>query len=816
MDQARVLIERIARAYAESETTGPATSQDFSQRCLGAYRLVERVSRGGMGDVYRAERNDNMHDAPVAIKLLRAHLDADTLERRFDRERRILARLNHPNIAHLIDGGSTEHGLPYLVMEWVDGQVLTQYASQHSLSLEARLELFLTVCDAVATAHRNLIVHRDLKPGNILVTSEGQVKLLDFGISKLLLEGDEGELPLTRTDLLPMTPAYAAPEQILGDPVTTATDVYALGIVLYELLTGERPHRRDNHALTALAASVDTESITRPSELVRNKAATVVQKRWSRQLCGDLDNIILNALKREPNRRYASAEALAEDLRRYLAGQPIKARPDSVRYRTGKFIGRHRLGLTATTLVILALLVGLGTALWQAKLARDQADNALRTKEFVVSLLADASPSRSAQGAELKAVELLQQSVRRVDAELAHTPELQAELRMVMAQALLSMGDLDTATGVGERGVAQLRQLYGSHSIELADGLYALARIRVRTGPIEEAQALIQECLNILDRLLDAPDLMRARAQGLLASVKNQQGQHLEAMALYSQALEGRMALIGENNPGLAVAYSNLATTALQAERYREAEANYRQAHRLLLQAGGPEHPRMANIHNGLGLALLGLGDFLQAEVETTRALDIGTRKMGPGSETVIASLLNLAEIKRRLGSYEETSAQYLESARLAEQSGFIMLQGLSLLRLGQVELARHRYQEALQALQLAEQIKSERFPDRAQTALIKVALGLAMAHHGDLIGGREKAEQGLSELAARQQDQGLIYAEAAELYAEIQALAGEFDQSRHWLEKASELTTAVLGPAHLQSRRLADELAQIAASAAE
>jgi eukaryotic-like serine/threonine-protein kinase len=811
-DQARALIERIAQAYASADPQAASgfCGQDFTGQYVGAYRLIEHIGRGGMGDVYRAERHDGVHDAQVAIKLLRASLDADTLTRRFHRERRILARLNHPNIAHLLDGGSTASGLPYLVMEWVEGQTLTAYALTHSLDLQDRLQLFMTVCGAVASAHRNLIVHRDLKPGNILVTDHGQVKLLDFGISKLLAEEDDTELPLTRTGWMPMTPAYAAPEQILGKPVTTATDVYALGVVLYELLTGDRPHQRDSQAIAALVATIDSEVITRPSEKVRATNAHPSHVRWSRRLRGDLDTIVMTALKPEPDRRYPSAEALAEDLRRYLKGQPISARPDSLPYRVGKFLLRYRVAVSATALIILALVAGLSVALWQAQLAREQAEHALRTKAFVISLLQDANPGSSSEGVELKAVELLRRSVDRVENELDRTPDLQAELRMVLAQALLSMGDLHTAAEVGERGVEQLRSIYGRHSAQLAEGLYALARIRVRTGPIEAAEELVRESLVIFDRKGPTPDLMRARAKGLLANVSNQRGQHLEAMTLYSQALDERIALLGEDDPGLAVAYSNMATTAIQAERFTEAETGYRKAYQLLNDAWGPEHPGMATVHLGLGTALNGLGQFELAESEFNRALEIGTLRLGPTSESVLVAMSNLGQLRVYQQRLDEAVELFAEAAALADGTGLAWVQTVALMRLGVAYQHQQRYSEAVEALNSALVLLQERFPERAHLRLTQVALGLALASDGRLEKGVQLAKAGIDNLSLNSGDQHLPLAEAAELYSHLLLLNEQPEPAREWLTRSVQISSQILGDSHPHVTQLNQRLNQL------
>ena len=474
------LLARIASAYASQQQA--EASADQAGAVFGNYRLIERVDRGGMGDVYRAERADGAFQAQVAVKLLRASIDSEALTRRFMRERQILARLSHPHIARLLGGGANAQGLPFLVMEWIDGQPLTDFAAEQALDLNQRLDLFLDVCDAVAYAHRNLIVHRDLKPSNILVDRDGQVKLLDFGVSKLLsAETDDAEI-LTRTGALMMTPAYAAPEQILDQAVTTATDTYALGVVLYELITGQRPHRREAQTPAALAASIDTEPFTRPSELLARKARHLSERRFARRLRGDLDTVLQVALRREPERRYPSVEALAEDLRRFQRGLPIAARTDSVGYRLGKFLTRHRAGVAASMAVVLALAVGLGMALWQANVAREQAAQALESKQFVTSLLIEANPARQQSGIDYRVVDLLRDAAGRVERELERVPDLQAELRVEIANALLEIGALEEARLLAEAGVQQIRSF--PEAVKPSDSSKKWTRLRDRPAPL--------------------------------------------------------------------------------------------------------------------------------------------------------------------------------------------------------------------------------------------------------------------------------------------------------------------------------------------
>jgi len=360
-------------------------------RRLGTYEIVEQIGSGGMGEVYRAIRADDQYRKQVAIKLVRASQNSDFVIRRFKNERQILATLDHPNIARLLDGGTTEEGIPYFVMELIEGQPITEYCDSRNLPIAERLKLFAAVCSAVQYAHQRLIVHRDIKPGNILVTSEGTPKLLDFGIAKIVdTESETG--PATLTIFRALTPGYASPEQVKGEPITTVSDVYSLGVVLYELLTGQHPYSGPGstpHQIARAVCEVDPE---KPSTVVRRTesspstggqpplhSATTIPldessaDRLSKRLSGDLDNIVLMALRKEPERRYASVDKFAEDLRRHLANLPVFARKDTAGYRISKFVARHKAGVAATAAAIIILIIGIVATLREAHIAREQA-----------------------------------------------------------------------------------------------------------------------------------------------------------------------------------------------------------------------------------------------------------------------------------------------------------------------------------------------------------------------------------------------------------------------------------------------------------
>jgi eukaryotic-like serine/threonine-protein kinase len=376
--------------------------ESLAGRQFGAYQIIREIGRGGLGAVYLAARADDEYRKEVAIKFVRRGLDTDDILRRFRNERQILAQLDHPNIARLIDGGTTDDGLPYFVMEYVNGEPIGAYCDAHGLSTPERLNLFRKVCVAVTYAHQNLVIHRDLKPSNILVASDGEPKLLDFGIAKLLGQ-DEEALVQTMTVQRIMTPEYASPEQVKGEKITTASDVYSLGVLLYELLTGQRPYRLKTRTAEEISRAITEQEPTRPSAVVAKGDGNSKfgpsrsgSFRNSKFLRGDLDNILLMAMRKEPARRYASIAQFSDDIRRHLAGLPVIARKDTLRYRSEKFIQRHKVGVAAAVLITLSLIGGLIATFWQARRATQQRDRAERrfadVRKLSNALLFDIAP----------------------------------------------------------------------------------------------------------------------------------------------------------------------------------------------------------------------------------------------------------------------------------------------------------------------------------------------------------------------------------------------------------------------------------------
>ncbi len=452
-EHVRDFIEAPPGAVAAQALGMDDAEEAFVSRGFGAYRPIRELGRGGLGTVYLAARADDAYEKEVALKLLRRGLDTDDILRRFRNERQILARLEHPNIARLIDGGTSADGLPFFVMEFVAGEPLTTYCANRNLSTNEKLQLFRIVCAAVAYAHQHLVIHRDLKPSNILVTPDGEVKLLDFGIAKLLGAEDEAAFQ-TMTELRVMTPEYASPEQVRGENITTASDVYSLGVILYELLTGAKPYRLTSRNADEISRAITEQEPDRPSS-----AATRVPKNQQsaiknqKSLRGDLDNIVLMALRKEPARRYASVAQFSDDLRRHLEGLPVLARKGTLCYRAGKFIRRHRAGVAAVALIALSLIGGIIATAWQAKRATEEAKIAKQERDRAERRFADVRHLSNAllfeiapkierlEGATEARRALLAQSLKYLDS-LAGEAHQDRALQSELAAAYEKIGDL--------------------------------------------------------------------------------------------------------------------------------------------------------------------------------------------------------------------------------------------------------------------------------------------------------------------------------------------------------------------------------------
>ena len=678
-------------------------------RRVGPYRVVREIGAGGMAEVYLAERADEHFEQQVALKLIQpGRASADTV-RRFERERQIVASLNHPHVARLLDGGLTDDGQPYFAMEYVDGQPIDRYCDDNRLTVERRLELFLVVARTVHHAHRNQLVHRDLKPANIYVTADGQVKLLDFGIAKLLDE----DVISSRTVSFWMTPEYASPEQLAGLPATAATDQYQLGFLLFELLAGRRPFEHVGKTLVETVRAICEEPPPPPSTVAAPEpeaaaARRAEPERLRRALRGDLDAIVLKALAKRPDERYASLAELIEDVERHLAGLTVAAREDTWRYRASKFVARHRLGVAAVIAFAL-LLVGYAVTVTvqsrqiarQRDLAQAAAAKAERVKGFLVDLFESTDPLRSA-GEEVTARQLLDQGTAKIERELGAEPEIGAELMRVTGRIYSRLGAYDRARPLLEKALATHRRLYGGTHLEVAQDLNDLATLhrdlgdystaekmhrealRIRRGILgeehpkvagslhnlarvleirgawDEAETLLRQAL-AMDRKLHGGDLHRDVSYDLqsLGELLAARGRAGEAEALVRRALEIRRQLLGELHPATASSLRQLAEIERRKGEPANAERLIRQALEVHRKVLGDEHLEVAIDLDELARALAARGDLEEAEKSLREALTIFRRSLGDDHRLVALATAHLGEIHLARGDHQVAATLY-------------------------------------------------------------------------------------------------------------------------------------------------------------
>ncbi len=645
---------------------------------LGPYRLLRRIGGGGMGTVYLARREDEQYQREVAIKILRSGLASTEALHRFLAERQILARLEHPNIARLYDGGRMADGRPYLVMELIEGAPVDEYCDRHRLTVDQRLALFRRICAAVQYAHQNLLVHRDLKPGNILITTEGEPKLLDFGIAKQLGKETAGDLRTTRTGLRMLTPSYASPEQVKGEAITTASDVYSLGVLLHTLLTGRSPYRTEGEAPYEIEGAICEQDLERPSVALARLEPAVAEKiaaarntrprTLQRRLRGDLDNVILMALRKEPQRRYGAAAQLSRDLEKHLQDHPVSARPDTLRYRTRKAVRRHRTGVAAGLAAVLLAGGFVASLAAQGRRIQKEGDKARCALSFLVDTFKQADPYH-AKGERLTAKEILDQGAARISRELAGQPDVQAAVMASIGEVNLGLGRYDAAEPLLERALELRRRESGPESLAVADSLEQLAALRDERTDLEGAESLLRQVLAIRRRR-QGDDVAVARTLNRLGDVLVRKSDSPEAAteieALYREALA--IARRAEGPGGHTVAETLFALADLQRAQgnYAAAESLLRQGLAIEYKVLGEGDPRFWRDRTRLALALFEGGKFKEAEAVHRRCLEVQQRLLGREHPDVASSLIGVASSVHMQGRYAEAEALEREVLALA------------------------------------------------------------------------------------------------------------------------------------------------------
>lgn len=630
---------------------------------IGPYRLLSRLGAGGMGEVFLASRSDREFQQTVAIKLIRRGNEGQQVLARFRRERQMLATLEHPNIARLLDGGSTERGEPYFVMEHIDGQPLDQYCDRNRLELGARLTLFMTVCAAVQYAHQRLIVHRDLKPSNILVTADGTVKLLDFGIAKWLSdETGDGLDPseLTTPAERPLTLAYASPEQVRGELVSTASDVYALGVLLYLLLTGEKPiaaegPRREveQAILESIPSAPSRRVMPDPDDPARAQAVAYARRirvqSLRHRLAGDLDTIVLCALAKERDRRPESAAALAGELARHLTGRPVRTRPATLRYRARKFLSRNRLPMAGVILLALVLGGAWLNSLRQAREVRrerdrfeQERDKVEQVAEFLVGMFKVADPSES-RGETITVSELLERGADKVEQTLTGQPKIEALLSHTIARVYKNIGLDSRARSSAERALALRRTTPDEEPAALANSLILLGDIEADSGLYDASVAHYDEALTIAHSLPDDQRLGIAASSNGLGLALLDLGRLEEARSRLESALELYQALYPGDHESVAIAQLNVGLVWAALGDFAQAHSRIADALAMAERLFDTPHPTTAMLHDRLAAQLLAFGERDAAEAHFQRAIALNRTVHGERHPETVRALHNLA-----------------------------------------------------------------------------------------------------------------------------------------------------------------------------
>jgi serine/threonine-protein kinase len=848
-------------ALVSEATTAPATPGvrmpgQLSGRRIGPYAIGEPIGSGGMGTVYLGRRADEGFHQNVAIKVLGdgavidRPLDSarrDERVRRFRTERQTLANLNHPSIPKLLDTGITEDGLCYIVMEYVEGEAVDFYCDARGLSITRRLELFRQVCSAVHHAHQNLVVHRDLKPANILVTADGSPKLLDFGIAKLLeTDGAPPAKAATQTGWQVMTPGYASPEQVAGGPITTASDVYSLGVVLYELLTGRRPYRLASPSRRDILQAICEQEPERPSTRVMqtevvpgapessetttltpdtvSRTREGTPERLRRRLSGDLDTIVMMALRKEPQRRYSSAEQLSEDIRRHLAGLPVMARKDTVLYRGGKFVRRHRAGVATAALTALCLTGGTVVTARLAQVAGSQraAAEAARQAEkteriaaeeskketeaaltFLVELFGVSDPFIGStltkkRGLSVTAGEILESGAEKVREELADSARVRARLMDAIGSVYQRLGALEPAEQLLRDALELRLKELGESNTETATTLNNLGALLLERGEHAEASSLLERAAMVRRRLLGDDDPVLATTLSNLAALAQRRSELAIAESLYREALGIYERAKGAESVHVAVTLGNLANVLYESGKRREAIEMQRRCVTVLREEHGSDHAEAAQATGNLGAMLIMDDQHEEAEPLLREAVEIGRRTLGGDHPVLAQALHNLAGVHEWHNDPDQAMFLYAEALEmrrrvLGEDHPEV---ARTLNNIGHLQYVRGDYagaeetfREVLAILEVAQATEPNR------------DLGLAQHNLGSalMMRGRLDEAAGLFDraLSLRRQVMGARHLDVAETLANMGGVAyrrKRYDEAAAALEEALDIRRETLG----------------------
>lgn len=764
---------------------------------IGPWKIVREIGRGGMSSVYLASRDDGQFEREVAIKFLHGLIPGQSMHKRLKLEQQILASLQHKNIAQLFDAGVTEEGRPYFILEYIDGEPITEWCKNHKLDFLERLKIFEQVCEAVQYAHQRLIVHRDLKPTNILVDKQGKVKLLDFGIAKILEEEPQASEPLTRTGMFLMTPEYASPEQVRGETITTSTDVYALGLILCEILTGSLPYDVSEKNTLEIASVITDTPPARPSSIVgdrsgSNGASRILKKNYlnrtqlKKYLKGDLDTIILKSLRKEPDRRYGSADQLLQDIHHYQKKEPITARPENPGYLAKKFIQRNRTAVSAAAIIAIFLIAAVIFSLIQARNTEIERQKTEQVNAFLQEMLA--SPNPYEDGIDVKVIDILDRTADRIDEELGDQPAVEAGVRHTLGITYRELGQIDQALSHLNRALELRDELYSPPHSELSEtqaelgkteelaGNYAaadsllnlafqadlslygrestiaaarisdLGSLKWEMGELDEAEDLLRESLELEQKLREPNHERIAISLGNLATLRSDQGFNQEALELYQRELE----ILRENypddmHPSIPQALSHIGILLDDSEQFEESKAMHLRALELFKELKGEDHPDVVYAMNNLASVMTKMGDTDKALSMRVEAAELYEGIFGPEHPNLGIQYNNIAFTKRNMGDLEGAKESYRRAIEIW-QAGLppdhpFLAYGYH--NLASVQMTQNSYTDALPNFQKAYDIRTKHLdPASPERALTTSMLGDCLA----ALGRAEEAEPLLTE----------------------------------------------------------------------
>jgi serine/threonine-protein kinase len=772
--------------------------KSLSGKIFGNYRAVEQIGSGGMGSVYLAERADGQFEQKVALKIIKPGMNSQEIVSRFEEERQILARLQHPNIARLLDGGISDQGLPYFTMEYVDGLPITQFCDNKNLSINERLELFVKVCDAVMYAHQNLVIHRDIKPGNILVQEDGTVKLLDFGIAKVF-EEDEKQKFVTRTGIRVMTPEFASPEQVRGETVSTATDVYSLGMVLYHLLTGYPPYKVDTTSAIEMEKVICLTEPTKPSTMLTKISglSSTEEKKLSPEyisqtrkssipklkkiISGDLDNICLMALRKEPSRRYNSVALFITDIRNHLNGLPVIARKSTAAYRANKFIQRHKIGVAVTSISL--IVIAAVTTFYFIQLAKErdkaelEAEKSRKVSEFLAGLFEVSDPLQS-KGKDITARELLDNGARKIEVEMKDEPEVQAMMLDVIGRVYRTLGIYDKAESYLLEGLTIRKNILDENDPDLALSYFNLGEMYHYKNDYVKAEEYYRKALEIREAAYGSENLDVAYSIDLIGRLERDKRNFHLADSLARVAMEIRLKLTNDSDYVIVDSYhslamladingnseeaerflrkeaailkregkeypaflSNFAQTLSRNSKFIEADSIIKKALEVSREYYGEEHPYFANTLEQYALFKNDLGFSDTALVIMNSVIEIRKKVFGEKSKDYTLTLNNVGRMYYNLNQYDKSIEYFKEAIKISYEIGdTISAEGNYVANLAKSQYAAGQYQNSISSWEAVLKTDTKDFGHKHPYVAEDIAY---IAKINSLMGNTKKAEE--------------------------------------------------------------------------